>query len=202
MSGFAGDDHLSGGGGNDTLVGGEGTDWAVLGVPLAGISAYSIGADQLTADTASGHVVMSGIERVQLDDLLVAFDTHENGHVWQAEALTLAAFGVAPSQALLSQWAAQADALGSMQAVAQAMLDTYAPGGVGDAVLVNYLYGTILGRAPTDGELQQATSEIGPGKTFENQAAFVVSEATSDANVDKMVSFSGSVQFLDGSFFG
>ena len=150
--------------------------------------------------TTAGNVHMTGVERIEFTDALFALDTHEGEEVWQAEALLWAGFGGTPGTSLLSQWVAQADAAVDMQALAQAMLDFYAPG-LSSSALVTHLFGTILGRAPSDDELADITAMIGAGETFENNAAFLVYAASLDANTDRMAGFVGSVQQLDASWF-
>jgi hypothetical protein len=200
INGLAGNDLLEGGGGDDTLAGGAGTDTADLGVPLAGIQGYSVGATQFEVQLASGDLVLTGIERVALDDAYFAFDTHEGETVWNAQALLWAAFGAAPSQSLLSQWTAEGDDAGGIEALAQAMIDFYAPG-VSSAALVTHLFGTLLHMAPTPAQLEQFTGMIGPGQPFETQAGFLAFAAAHEINTVRLAGFAGSVQPLDASFF-
>lgn len=198
LNGLAGNDTLEGAGGNDTLDGGAGTDWAVMGVATSQVEGYSL--SPLRIDTTAGDVTLTGVERVEFTDALFALDTHEGEEVWQAGALLWAGLGAAPGMGLLSQWVAQADATANMDVLARAMLDLHAPG-VSSSALVAHLFGTILGRAPTEGELADITAMIGAGRTFEDNGAFFAFAASLDLNTDRMAGFVGSVQQLDPSFF-
>jgi hypothetical protein len=151
-------------------------------------------------DTTHGDLTMTGIERVEFTDALFALDTGVNQPAWQAEALLWAGFGVAPQRDMLSSWTHAADQLGSMHALADLMLGTYAPG-IDTASLVRYLYGTLAHLSPSESDVQQWVDEVGPGKAFEDNAALLAFAASTDLNTDRMAGFTGSVQQLDPAFF-
>jgi serralysin len=200
INGLAGDDTLAGAAGNDTLNGGDGTDTAVVAAPLAQAQ-VTAGATQTTVVSSQGTDLLSGIERLELSDALLAFDTDAGEPVWQAAALLWAGFGAAPDMSTLSRWVAQADAAADMDALAQAMLNFYVPGGISDAALVTHLFGTIVGRAPTQDELNQFTGMIGAGRTFETQADLAAFAASHDLNTGRLAGFTGTTQQLDPAFF-
>lgn len=199
LNGLAGNDTLTGAGGNDSVHGGDGTDTAVAASTVA-MAQVTVGATQTMVVSADGADTLVGIERLRLTDAILAFDTQAGQDGWQAGALLWAGFGGIPDRATLSRWVAQADAAADMQALAQAMIDFYAPG-IGDAALVTHLFTVIAGRAPTPSEVDQFTGMIGPGRSFATQADLAVFAAGHDLNTSKMASFVGSVQQLDASFF-
>ncbi|MBI5276443.1 MAG: hypothetical protein HY854_08275 [Burkholderiales bacterium] len=201
INGLGGRDTLEGGGGDDSLSGGSGTDTADLGVALAAVQSYTITESQIEVSLASGDdLVLTGIERVQFTNAYFAFDTEVGEPVWNAEALLWAAFGAAPGQALLSEWVAEGDIAGSMEALAQAMIDHYAPG-VDSATLVTHLFMTLAHITPTQEQVEQFTSEIGPGLTWETNAEFLAFAAAHELNTARFGAFAGSIQQLDVSFF-
>jgi hypothetical protein len=165
------------------------------------VLSYSISGGVLTATTSIGTVTLVDIERVQLADCLLAFDTGgPDGHCWQAAALFHAAFGSVPGIADLSRWTAQADRSADMAQLAQAMVDHYAPG-VSSAELVTYLYHQLAGVHPAAQVVQSFVDQIGAGRTFETHGALVVYAATHPLNTQALVGFTGSIQPLDPSAF-
>ena len=206
LSGAAGNDRLNGKGGIDSLDGGPGTDTAVIETALAGVQSYSLAGGVLTVTIAAGTQTISNIERVQLNDGLFAFDTNApagsipGGHAWQAAALFHAGFGVLPGRSDLSLWISVADQSASMGALAQQMINTYAPG-VSSASLVSYLYQQLVHAPPTAQTVQGFVDQIGPGRTFATQGDLLAFAAALPLNTDGMVGFVGSIQQLEPGFF-
>ena len=201
MHGLAGNDTLDGGaGGNDTLDGGAGRDWAVLHVAASGITGVSGPFSNLHVMTGTRETVLVDIERVRLDNVIVAFDTQLDSPVWRADALLWAGLGVAPTTALLSQWTHAADQSPGMAALAQQMLDYYAPG-LATTTLVTLLYQTVLSHDATPGEVNAVAAMVGPGHTFETNGDLFAYVAGLAPNTDKMAGFVGSYQLLDPVFF-
>lgn len=208
ITGLDGNDRLNGLGGSDMIDGGAGTDTLVIDTPLAQITDYTFSGNRLTSfSTESGTTVLSGIERVQLPDGLFAFDTEAptdhtpGGHVWQAAALYHAAFGVMPTTAELSQWTREADQSDSMGALASTMIGHYVPSGIGNADLVGHLYFMLTGQVAPPEALNQYAAMIGPGQTFATQGDLFAWAASLSLNTDHLVDFTGSVQWLDATFF-
>jgi len=198
INGLAGNDTLSGGGGNDTLDGGSGTDTAVLNVREQDLLHFDSTSTQIDITTASGHLVLVGVERISLIDKLHVFDTNVGDPAWQAAALLTAGFG--PTQGLqqLVSWAPQATVSVTMGQLAQQMIDHYAPG-VSAATLVTYLYGSIAGISPSQAQVDEYANQVGPGKTFATNGDLLAFAASLSINTDKMVNFVGVVQHLDVS---
>lgn len=199
LNGLAGNDTLTGAGGNDSVNGGDGTDTAVVASTVALVQ-VTAGSSQTTVVSVDGADTLTGVERLRLADAILAFDTQTGQDAWQPGALLWAGFGGVPDRATLSRWVAQADAAADLQALAQAMIDFYAPG-IGDAALVTHLFTVIVGRAPSASEVSQFTAMIGPGRSFATQAELAAFAAGHELNTSKMASFVGSIQQLDASFF-
>lgn len=198
--GLAGDELLHGSAGDDMVDGGAGTDTFVTDASLASVHGYALADGVLTLTTASGTDTLMNVERVRLADSLFAFDTQapaagaEGGHVWQAAALYRAASGMLPGQRELSRWTAQADEAGDFGALAQRMVDAYAPG-ASTADLVAHLYRSLVGTAPDDATVQALASHFGTG------GAALAYAAELSLNTDQMAGFTGSVQQLDPGWF-
>jgi len=199
LQGLAGNDTLIGGSGNDTLVGGEGLDTAVMNTAYSsGYSAVPEGQGmRLHAD---GTDLLVGIERVRYVGPTLAYDTHVGETVWNVYALLWAGFGRAPAQALLSEWVRQADAGLSLEQLAQAMLNRYAPA-VTASELVAYLYGTIIGGVPSAADAAYFSGQIGPGRLWDSLAEFITFVATHEANTARFVGFAGSAHALETAYF-
>ncbi|MGZ5195141.1 MAG: calcium-binding protein [Ramlibacter sp.] len=192
INGLAGNDSLFGNGGQDTLDGGSGTDTAVVNARLQDVTTLS--STHLAAGTID--LSMTSVERVKLADTLVVFDTHAGEAAWQAQAILCAGFGEAGALAALPQWISHATESVGMSALAQQIVDFYAPG-ISSAALVAYLYGSIAGVTPTQAQVDQFANDVGPGKTYATNGALLAFAASLQLNTDKMVDFVGTVQHLD-----
>jgi methionine-rich copper-binding protein CopC len=206
INGTAGDDTLNAGTGNVTIDGGAGTDTVVIAAPVAGVQSYSYVNGVLTVTTANGTDTIHNVERVQLQDALFGLDTQApagaapGGHVWQAAALFHAGFGVLPGIADLSHWTAVADHAGSMGALAQQMIDTYAPG-ISSPDLVTYIYQQLVHETPSAATVQSYVDQIGPGRAYPTQGDIVAFAASLAINTDHIASIVGSIQQLDPGAF-
>ncbi|MBG9390534.1 hypothetical protein [Caenimonas aquaedulcis] len=190
--GASGDDQLGGTGSLDT---------AVIAAPLSSVHAHSFADGSFTLASGAGTDTLTGIERVQLSDALFALDTRgPDGHAWQAAALLHAGLGALPGIHELSMWTSQADLTSGMGALAQKMIDFYAPG-VSTAALVTQVYGQLVHTAPGAETVQTYVDQVGAGRTFETQGDLLAFAANLSLNTDAMVGFTGSVQALDPAFF-
>jgi methionine-rich copper-binding protein CopC len=206
ITGTSGDDTLNAGTGNVSIDGGAGTDTVVIAAPVAGVQAYSYANGVLTVTTANGTDTMVNVERVKLSDALFALDTQApangqpGGHVWQVAALFQAGFGSLPGLQDLSHWTAVADHAGSMGALAQQMIDAYAPG-ISSAALVSYLYQQLVHVAPSADVVQSYVDQIGPGHQFATQGDLLAYAASLPINTDHIAGIVGSIQQLDPGAF-
>lgn len=200
MHGLPGDDVLHGTAGHDTVDGGAGIDTAVIAAPLGSVTRCTVADGGVTLTTSQGTDTLVGVERVRLADALFALDTHApgggaaGGHAWQAAALYRAAFGQLPDQAALSRWTAQADQAGGMGALAQQMVDAYAPGAT-TADVVAHVYAVLVGGRPDQATVQSLAS------LFASGGEALAAAATLPLNTGLMVGFTGSVQQLDPGWF-
>jgi serralysin len=192
INGLAGNDSLNGNGGHDTLSGGTGTDTAVVAARQQDVT--TLDATHLVAGTID--LSMTSVERVKLTDKLIVFDTHPGEAAWQAQAILCAGFGEAGALGVLPQWISHASESVSMAALAQQVIDFYAPG-ISSAALVTYLYGSIAGVTPTQAQVDQFANDVGPGKSFATNGALLAFAASLQLNTDKMVDFVGTIQHLD-----
>jgi hypothetical protein len=235
LSGYGGNDTLAGGPGNDILDGGAGNDVLVVGaghdnldggagvdtarfdLSTAGLASYSRdGYAAFSVSTANGTFDLYNVERAQFSNGLFALDTQApinytwaGGNTWWAASLWHLGFGAVPGMEDLSRWTAQADLHdGNPGALAQAMIDTFAPG-ISNRDLITYLYELHAHTPPTDAEMQHYLSEIAPSPPpgggsapwFSNQGDFLAFVAQMDFNQAGLVGFTGSVQQLDPAMF-
>jgi hypothetical protein len=187
--------------GDDHLAGTSGLDTAMIAAPLSSVQSYSSANGVLTVTSSAGTDTLTGIERVQLTDALFALDTRGPGDpTWEAAALFHAGFGTLPSTHELSMWTQQADSAPNVAALAQGMIDFYAPG-VSTAALVTDLYVQLVHAAPSAETVQSFVDQVGPGRIFETQGDLLAYAAHLSLNTDQMVGFTGSIQALDPAFF-
>lgn len=197
------------GGGTDTVTGGTGVDTVVVSASLADVLRLGITQDSSGAvviNTPTGKVTMSGVERVELQGSLFAFDvalptaTSEGGKTGQMLSLAFATFGVVPDTLALSQWVKKADSLSGLDALAQAFIDTLAPG-VDNQGLVGFLYQRVTGQAASAQQLDELASLIGPGKTYATQGSFLAAVVKLPIATEGLASLVGVVQPLDAAVF-
>lgn len=180
---YAGDggDMLSGGAGNDTLDGGVGMDTAMFSGNMLQYMITHQGDDgHLVEDAVAardGIDLLHGIERLQFSDVSLAFDT--NGHAGAAYALWNAAFNRAPAPEEIGRWIAHFDNNQSMVQVAQAFIDTYAPG-LSNQDEVYILYQNVVGTPPGPSEMDYFMGILDRGEM--TQAEMFVFAAETELN--------------------
>ncbi|KRC18259.1 ExeM/NucH family extracellular endonuclease [Acidovorax sp. Root217] len=197
------------GGGADTVTGGGGVDTVVVSATLADVLRLGISQDssgKVVINTPTGPVTLSGVERVELQGSLFAFDvalpsaTSEGGKTGQMLALAYTIFGQKPDTAALSQWVHKADSMTGLDALAQSFIDMLAPG-IGNDGLVNFLFERVTGVAPTAQQVQEFSSMIGPGKAYATQGAFLAAVTKLPIATEGLAELVGVVQPLDASAF-
>ncbi|NRF72104.1 hypothetical protein HLB44_34485 [Aquincola sp. S2] len=196
-TGNAGNNLFRGTAANNTFEGAGGIDTAVFSSPAA---AYGIGGSitQLTVSGGGdGSDTLFNFERARFSDVLLVADTAPGQNTYLAYAMLNAAFDSAPSTALLSQWTATLDRLGSLEDLAQAMINFYAPG-VPNDVLVAHLWSTIVESPIPSDALALYTGLVNDG-TF-TQASLLALVTTLDLNTVE-VGIVGQVLPLDPAWF-
>lgn len=184
----------------NTIDGREGIDTMIFTGPRANYSFTNVTATGRDATSAAeGKDRLNGIERFQFTDTISAEDTRPGGHTYAAYAMWNAAFNKAPSTQELSRWTATLDQLdGDTRALAQVMINTYAPG-VSDAVLVSYLWGTLVGGTIPADQLASYTGQLAAG--IFSQASLLELVSTLDVNTVEIAAIVGRPIALDPAFF-
>lgn len=194
-----GNDNVFGGKGDDVFDGGDGFDAAIFS---GNFSSYDFG--KLFTDNVisgpDGNDSLNDIEFGLFGDDLFAFDTQEGGGTYNIYALLQAAFDQAPSSNLLSQWVKEEMDGDDLGGIAQNMIDTYAPG-ISNEVLINHLFQTVVGAAPSEAQVNEFSALIGPGNTFETQGDLFAFAALNELNTDDIASIIGTPIALDLSQF-
>lgn len=127
-------------------------------------------------------------------------NTNVGDATYNTYALLQAAFNLAPSAGLLSEWVKKGIDGADLPVLAQDMINTYAPG-VSNEVLVNHLYQTVVGATPSQAEVDAFSAQIGPGKTFATQGDLFAFAALHQLNTDELASIVGTPVALDLSQF-
>ena len=202
--GYAGNDilEINGGLGTVRIEGGEGRDTARVHKHGADIiNTFVVGVELHLVFAGEGSLTLvPDVERLRLDDIVVAFDTHPGESTWRAGALLWAGFGHSPGIGELSEWTAVADHSASMGALAQQMLDHYAPG-MDSVSLAQHLYHSVLGRDALQSELDGIPGIVGPGKLFATNGDMLAWLASQEANTARMDAFTAHYALLDPAFF-
>ncbi len=167
LTGGAANDRLSGAGGDDTLSGGAGTDTAVYAGARAGyvIARTANGFSVRDTSGVEGTDTLTGIERIQFQDMVIAFDTA--GNAGQAYRLYQAAFNRTPDRGGLGYQTNALDEGLALQKVAANFIAspefqrTY--GALDNAAFVTQLYQNVLHRAPDADGLGFHTGNLASG---------------------------------------
>lgn len=196
--GNAGNNVFRGTAANNVFDGKAGVDTVVYAGPAAAYTVTGSIASRTVTSAADGSDTLLSIERLQFSDRILAQDTTATGNTYLAYAMLNAAFDTAPDTALLSQWTAQLDRLGSLSALAQAMINAYAPG-VSDEALVAYLWGTIV---ETPIPLDALSTYVGLVRSGSyTQAGLVELVTTLDLNTVEIAGIVGQTLQLDPAWF-
>jgi Calx-beta domain len=185
---------------NNRLDGGIGIDTVFFSGVRADFTVRgTVNDPSMTVTSAvDGVDTLLGIERLRFTDLIEAWDTQPNGFTYAAYAIFNAGFDRAPSRTELSQWTSQLDLLGSAEALAQNMINHYAPG-VSNAALVSHLWTTVIENPITPAELAAYVGELDVGNF--TQAQLVVAAAGTTFNTVEFRDIVGQVQILDPVWF-
>lgn len=178
---------LMGGHGNDTLTGSAGLNTAVFTGISSDYTMTTSGSSTMVADTIAhrdGADTLNGIQRIQFQDQILAFDL--NGDAGQTYRMYQAAFARTPDTAGVSYWVSQVDQGLSLTDLAQNFIGSaefqsiYGASPTASAIVTGF-YTNVLGRAPDAsglsywlGVLQSGTSEanllVSFSESAENQA--------------------------------
>lgn len=195
----AGNDLIVPGLGDDVVIGGAGIDIVGYYGSLAGFTLSPSGSG--FEINGAGKDVLEGIERLYFTDSgLFALDTQPGGNTWFVAALGNALTNSLLDTALLSQWVAAADAAASFGALAQQVLDYYAPGLANEA-LAAHLWQTVGGITPSQEQIDSLAGMIGPGKDFATAGDLLAAVAQLDINTAETASIVGTLLPLDVNYF-
>ncbi len=193
-----GNNVLRGTAANNLFDGKGGADTVVFSGPAAAYTIAGGDVSRTVSSAADGSDTLLGVERLQFSDVVMARDTSPGGNTYLTYAMLNAAFNAAPDTALLSRWTAQLDRVGSLSALAQAMINEYAPG-VSDEVLVAHLWATIVGTPIPLDALGAYVGLVRDG-TY-TQAGLVEMVTTLDLNTVEIVGIVGQTLMLDPAYF-
>jgi hypothetical protein len=184
---------------NNTFDGKGGIDTVVFSGPRAAYTSSGTLASRVISGGNDGSDTLLSIERLQFSDFVLANDTAPGENTYLAYAMFNAGFDRAPNASELAMWTHQLDRLGSTNALAQAMINFYAPG-VSDEVLVAHLWGTIVETPIPLDALAQYVGLVGNG-TY-TQASLVEFVTTIDLNTVELVGIVNTGLLMDAAPFG
>jgi subtilisin-like proprotein convertase family protein len=153
LRGGAGNDTLDGGVGDDTISGGDGLDLALFHHARANYTVTKTATGYTVTDKGSdGTDTLSGVERLQFSDGVLAFDT-TTGTAGKAYRLYQAAFDRTPDGGGLGYWVGAMDKGATLTEVAQGFVQSnefkslYGAAPTNNELVV-HLYDNVLHRAP------------------------------------------------------
>ncbi|MBB6563606.1 hypothetical protein HNP48_006330 [Acidovorax soli] len=201
-------------GGADQISGSSNIDTVVLDTPYASLQALGLlhrsdGAIVFTpvGGSAGTPATLRGVERIELKDTLLAYDTAlphlgvtEGGHVGQAFTLFSALTDRSPDRHELSVWVRKADELGSYNALAQNMVDTLLPG-TDNAALVRLVGSNLLNTPVDEAFVAQFSAMVGTDKPFATAATLIAAAAALPLATDPLVTLVGGMQQLSLEVF-
>lgn len=187
--------------GDVTISGGGSKDggWTVQYSSSSSGSDSKSGGSTDSKSGGGGTDTLSSIERLQFADGNVALDLQVSDNAGAALALLYAAFNTIPDAETLGQWIYQADSLASsfsksggstMEGLAQAIIDHYAPGGVDNGSLVHLLYGNVIGEPPSEEDAGYFVGLLDDG-TY-SQAGLYALAASTPLNTDHYADLIGN----------
>jgi hypothetical protein len=211
VSGYAGDDRMSGFGmtptGLDIFFGGDGVDTAVFAGPrslytvekstaiwdpvrnVGDLSGYIVKDKTKTAHN-SGHLYQ--VERLEFSDVTLSVDT--TGITGSAYRIYKAAFDRIPDATGLGYWIAQMDSGMDVVEVAARFIDSpefrqLYGANVSNAAFITNVYKNVLDRSPDDTGLAWWVSEMqtNPSKTWQKVLADFSESAENKANVATLI---------------
>ena len=146
---------------------------------------------QLTYSSKGGVNIDSidSIERIQFGETNLALDLNVDDNAGMAVALLYSAFNDLPDDGELGFWIDESDALSEsntenqMEALAQSMIDYYAPKGLSNEGLVTLMYQNVIGGTLPEETLQHFVGLIENG-TY-TQASLVAFAAASEENTSQ-----------------
>lgn len=196
ISGFGGNDTITGGAGDDGINGGDGLDWVLF---PGSINEYRIdvppgrvGVNDLFFDQGNDSLV--NVERIQFDDMAVAFDLFGNAGAAARLIGTLfdgaSVYNPAYMQVILYAF----DQGYSAEQIAAAAIDYVYPDYT-DAELGALIFFNLAGRAGSDAEVADVTDLI---TTYGDTAVVVAAGDTSynEENIDFAGLVANGVEFL------
>lgn len=197
-------------GGADQITGSSNVDTVVLDTTHASLQAQGLknegGVITFTA-TGAATATLKGVERIELKDTLLAYDTAlpnlgvtEGGHVGQAFTLFSALTDRSPDRHELSVWVRKADELGSYNALAQNMVDTLLPG-TDNAALVRLVGSNLLNTPVDEAFVAQFSAMVGTDKPFATAATLIAAAAALPLATDPLVALVGGMQQLSLEVF-
>lgn len=165
---LAGDDVITGRAGDDTIEGGDGFDVAVYSGPHTDYHTETVGSSVHVSDSSAwrdGSDTLVGIERIEFNDGVVAFDI--TGHAGQAYRLYQAAFARVPDVPGLGY---QTTALDTGLSLTQVAANFIASpefqslyGQLDDSQFLTQLYANVLHRSPDAGGLAYHLANLHAG---------------------------------------
>lgn len=198
-------------GGADQITGSSNIDTVVLDTPYAGLQALGLlhRSDGVITFTPAGSTpaTLKGVERIELQDTVLAFDTAlpqlgvtEGGHVGQVFTLFNALTDRSPDRHELSVWVRKADELGNYNALAQNMIDTLLPG-ASTTTLVRLVGSNLLNTPVDDAFVAQFSAMVGTGKPFATPGEIIAAAAALPVATDALVALVGGMQQLSVGVF-
>ena len=156
ITGNEANNQLTGGAGDDILVGGAGIDYAIFG---GSKDAYTISGtvSALSVQGTDGNDSLSGIERLQFDNVKLAFDLDANAGFTAKLLGAVAGKDSLANQSYVGTGLNALDNGMSNEALMQLALDTVLGSNFENSAVVNLLFTNLAGAPPSEADLATYT---------------------------------------------
>lgn len=183
LDGGAGRDTLDGGLGNDTLIGGDGLDVALLAGKRANGSVTNANGQLVSVSSLNGTDVLQSVERLEFDDGLLAFDLQ--GAAGVTARIIGAVFGknLVSNKEYVGTGLLYLDDLGfdNTRLTELALKVKFGTNAPSNTLLVNTLYTNVVGRAPTQQDLDFYVNLLNNGSFTQTSLAWFAANTDENA---------------------
>lgn len=162
ITGNDANNQLTGGGGDDVLTGGAGIDYAIF---RGNKDVYTISGNinSLSVQGSDGNDTLSGIERLQFDNVKLAFDLDASAGFTAKLLGAIAGKNAIANKQYVGIGLGALDSGMSNEALMQLALDTVLGSNFENSAVVNLLFTNLAGAAPSAGDLATFTGLIDNG---------------------------------------
>jgi serralysin len=187
IDGGAGHDTLYGGLGNDTFIGGDGLDLVQLNGNRANTTTNNVNGQIQTVSVVNGTDLLGGVERLQFDDGLVAFDLQGSAGITAKIIGALFGNSFINNKEYVGTGLLYLDNLGfdALRLTELALRVKFGANTPSNSTVVNTLYNNVVGKAPSQTDLDFYVDLLNNGSfTHTTLSLFAANTNENAANIN------------------